>query len=78
MMNQKFRNKYVVVQESTTKADTMPIFTATQNKGGFVVLLFGVVKKNTFAKKNIFTFWGSYLRSRREMCGLQCRTGASS
>jgi hypothetical protein len=49
-MNQKFRNKYAVVQETATVTDMVPIFTSIQNKGVFVVLLFGVVKKTLFAK----------------------------
>jgi len=47
-MNQKFRNMHAVVQAATT--DMMPIFTSTQNKRGFVVLLFDVVKKTLLLK----------------------------
>lgn len=74
-----------LVQENTTNTDMTPIFTSTQNKGVFVVLLFGVfTKRKTLFVKITFSlfFCGSYLplitRSRREMCWLRCRSGASS
>jgi hypothetical protein len=39
---------HAVVQETTT--NMMPIFTSKQNKGEFVVLQFGVVKKTLLLK----------------------------
>jgi len=71
-----------VSKTSKITINMINIFTSTQNKGGFVVLLLGVVKGNTFAKIT-FSLFGVLTfplikRNRREICQLQCRSEASS